>query len=63
MTMSATDLSHKLKGMNFPAGKNDLLEKARDNGADDEVINGILGIPDREYNSMADVEHGLHQTE
>jgi Protein of unknown function (DUF2795) len=42
-------LQKHLKGVDYPAGKSDLIQTARDQGADDSVINALEKIPDREY--------------
>ncbi|MEU7884962.1 DUF2795 domain-containing protein [Microbispora bryophytorum] len=38
-----------LKGVDYPAGKSDLIRTARDQGADDDVIDALDRIPDRQY--------------
>ncbi|MEW9527762.1 DUF2795 domain-containing protein [Microbispora sp. NPDC049125] len=42
-------LQKHLKGVDYPAGKSDLIETARDQGADDTVLDALRKIPDREY--------------
>ncbi|WP_182877180.1 DUF2795 domain-containing protein [Microbispora sp. H10670] len=42
-------LQKHLKGVDYPAGKSDLIDTARDQGADDTVLNALERIPDREY--------------
>ena len=42
-------LQKALKDVSYPASKDDLIAKAKDNGADDEVMTFLDGIPDREY--------------
>ncbi|GLW21296.1 DUF2795 domain-containing protein [Microbispora triticiradicis] len=42
-------LQKHLKGVDYPAGKSDLINTARDQGADDTVLNALERIPDREY--------------
>ncbi|WP_240664403.1 DUF2795 domain-containing protein [Methanosarcina sp. MSH10X1] len=44
-----------LKGMDYPAGKKEIIKKARDNKAPKEVIEILEDIPDREYENAADV--------
>ena len=44
-----------LKGMNFPASKDDLLAKARDTGAGQDVLEALESFPDKDFDSMADV--------
>ncbi|XVQ88552.1 DUF2795 domain-containing protein [Microbispora siamensis] len=38
-----------LKGVDYPASKSDLIRTARDQGADDNVIDALERIPDRQY--------------
>ena len=44
-----------LKGMDYPAGKQAILEKARENSAPQEIMQILEDIPDREYENAADV--------
>ena len=54
---SAANVTHYLKGVDFPAKKNDLVDIAKKNGAGDAVIKVLNGLEDRDYQSMADVMH------
>ncbi len=38
-----------LGGMNYPAGKQQIVEHAREKGADENVLSALEQIPDREY--------------
>jgi hypothetical protein len=49
------ELAHALKGVDLPQGKEGLLEIAQENEADDEIIEIIESLPEREYETMADV--------
>ncbi|MFL9912169.1 DUF2795 domain-containing protein [Paraburkholderia fungorum] len=53
------DVQKALKGMSYPADKNSLIETARSNGADDEVLDALAGLPDQQYGSPADVSKGV----
>ena len=53
--LSAADLQVYLKGMDYPAGRQDLVTHARGNNAPQEVISSIEGFSDRTYQSAADV--------
>lgn len=56
---SPSNVAHYLKGVDFPAGKNQLLECARNNGAEQDVVATIEQMPDdQRYESMADVMKG-----
>ena len=42
-------LQKALKDVDYPATKDDLIAKAKDNGADDEVMSFLDDLPEREY--------------
>jgi hypothetical protein len=42
-------LQKALKGVDYPATKDDLVARAKGNGADDEVLNFLNELPDREF--------------
>jgi hypothetical protein len=44
-----------LKGMDYPAGKQEIIKKARDNNAPQEVMQILEELPDKEYENAADV--------
>ena len=48
-------VTNHLKGMNFPASRDDLLAKARDTGAGQDVLEALQSFPDKDFDSMADV--------
>jgi len=52
---SPANVSHSLKGIDFPASKQDLMQQARSNGAEPAVIEVIEAMPDAEFETMADV--------
>jgi hypothetical protein len=52
---SPANVTKHLKGINFPAKKNDLVKHAKKEGADKQVLDELQGFEDREYGSMADV--------
>ncbi|GAA3665430.1 uncharacterized protein DUF2795 [Lentzea atacamensis] len=39
-----------LSGVDYPVSKRQLLEKARDNGAGQDVLTALEKLPEREYN-------------
>lgn len=43
------ELQKALKGVDYPASKDDLVSKAKDNGADEEIMSFLDGLPDREF--------------
>jgi hypothetical protein len=40
-----------LAGMRYPAGKREVLERARSRGADAQLLGLLLLLPDRDYES------------
>ncbi|MEB3338006.1 MAG: DUF2795 domain-containing protein [Leptolyngbyaceae bacterium] len=59
MAVSAIDISRNLSGIDLPASKQELVSYARSQDANQEVIEMLQRMPDREYNNMADVEKGF----
>lgn len=55
---SVADFTHALQGANFPAGKNDLMDLAEQNGAGEHILRAIQDLPDDDFQSMADVMRG-----
>ncbi len=45
------ELQKYLGGIDYPASKDDLVKKAESNGAGDEVMEALRGIPDQEYDA------------
>lgn len=48
-----------LKGMDYPASKQDLLECAKRNGADQQICDRIKDLPDQRYEKPTDVTKAL----
>jgi len=53
--LSAADLQVYLKGMDYPAGRQDLVARAKGNNAPEGVIEVFEGFGDRTYRSPAEV--------
>jgi len=56
---SPIDVTKRLKGIDFPAGKQDLLKHAKGQGADGSILELIEKMPDGKYETMADVMKGV----
>lgn len=52
---SPANVQKYLKGAHYPAKKDELLSKARDNGAPEEVIDVLEDLPEEEYGGPQDV--------
>ncbi len=44
-----------LKGTKYPAGKNQLIQQAKKNNADTNILNAMESLPEKEYASQDDV--------
>ncbi len=53
--LSAADLQVYLRGMDYPAGRQDLIARARENGAPESVITTLEQFGDQTYRSAAEV--------
>ncbi|WP_110650771.1 DUF2795 domain-containing protein [Salinicola peritrichatus] len=60
---SPANITHHLKGIDFPASRADIEKQAKENGAEDDVMEIIRQLPDQEYGSMADVTKGVGDVE
>lgn len=47
--MNPIQLQKHLSGIDYPAGKQDLIDTAREQGADEEVLSTLERLPDRQY--------------
>lgn len=48
-------LQKYLKGINYPARLKDIVEAARHNNADQNIIETLDQLPDREYKNPAEI--------
>ena len=55
METSPIEVQKALKGMDYPAKKKDLIEKARENDAPREVMQVLEDLPDKEFENAVDV--------
>jgi hypothetical protein len=52
-------LQKYLKGMNYPATKQDLIAHAQQQGADEHAHAALEQLPNEEFQKPADVSHAL----
>ncbi len=55
------EIEKALKGMNYPASKDDLVQKAKQNNASQDVIQTIQKLPQDRFNSPTDVQKAWGQ--
>jgi hypothetical protein len=59
MAPNPIQLQKYLGGVDYPISKQDLVQHARDKGADDEVIRTLERLPLDEFNSPNDVSEAF----
>jgi hypothetical protein len=59
MAVNPIQIQKFLKGVDYPASKNDLLKNAEREGADEDARAALERLPDQEYDSPADVSEAL----
>lgn len=52
-----------LSGVDYPASKDDLIQKARQEGASQDVIGTLEQMPGDQYNSPNDVSQAIGKVE
>lgn len=56
---SPTPIAHAVRGVHFPCTRDDLVDQARQNGVNEDVLEQIELMPEGEYETMADVFAGV----
>lgn len=56
---SPIEVQKYLKGVDYPATKKDLVEKARSNGAGKEILSLIEDLKEDEFANPAEVSKGI----
>jgi hypothetical protein len=57
--VSPIDIQKSLSGMDYPARKEDIVRHAEQQGADDEVLEALRNIEDREYEGPSGVSSAV----
>lgn len=50
-TPNPVQIQKFLSGLDYPAAKQDIVDKAKAEGADRDVLDALEHLPDQEYNS------------
>lgn len=56
-------LQKHLKGVDYPASKQELIAHAKKQGADEEAISALEQMPDEQYETPTDVSRAIGDTE
>lgn len=51
MVLSPFRVQKYLAGLRYPAAKQEVLARAQERGADEQVMSALLGLPERAYES------------
>ncbi len=53
------DVQKSLSGVNYPATKTVLIERARYNGADEDVLDDLGKLPEQQYGGPDEVQKAM----
>ena len=56
---SPIDIQKALGGVDYPASAGDLVKKAEESGAGDDVLSALKNLPDKQYESPAEVSKAV----
>lgn len=59
MAVNPVQLQKFLGGMDYPCSKTDLMDYARENGADDNILKTIQGLGRDHFDTPADVSEAV----
>ena len=52
--VTGADIESALRGIQFPSIRKDLIERARQNGAEEHVLDRLSELPERRFTSLGD---------
>ena len=56
-------LQKHLKGVDYPASKEDLIAHAKQQGADENALSALEQLPDEQFETPADVSKAIGESE
>lgn len=62
-TINPIQLQKFLKGMNYPATKEELIDHAQQHDADENALSTLKQLPEDEYETPADVSKAVGEIE
>lgn len=62
-TVNPIQLQKFLKGVNYPASKDDIIQQAEKNGADSNALDALKQMKDGTYNKPTDVSEAIGEQE
>ena len=58
-SVNPIQLEKYLKGVDYPASKNDLIKRAEQNGADQRVLDTLKQLPDRTFDGPSGISKAI----
>ena len=55
MRTSMEDVEYAIRGIQYPKNKNEIVDIAKHNNANDQIVQDLQSLPDKTYNSIADL--------
>ncbi|MDX3095557.1 DUF2795 domain-containing protein [Streptomyces sp. ME01-24h] len=59
MNVNPIEMQKALGGMDYPASKQDIIDRASSNKADRDIIDALESLPDQEFDSPASVSREI----
>jgi hypothetical protein len=59
MNVDPIEVQKALKGISYPAGRDEIVEMAEQNEASEEVIESLQSLADQQYDGPDEVEEAL----
>lgn len=56
---SPIEVQKYLHGLEYPAQREEIIDKAEEEGADDDILNLLQQLPDKEYESPTEVSSAV----
>jgi hypothetical protein len=57
--VSPAQVEKSIKGIRFPASRQELVEQAESNNANGDVLNILENVPDKQFNSPVDISKAI----
>ena len=59
--LNPIELQKHLKGLDYPASKDDIVSHAESNGADGETLDALRSMKDGTYEKPTDINHAVSE--
>ncbi|MEU0088122.1 DUF2795 domain-containing protein [Streptomyces sp. NPDC006274] len=63
MNVNPIELQKALGGVGYPADKKQIVDQAKQHGADEKIMNALGSLPEKTYDSPADVNKEVSREE